>query len=282
MGTYLEQYLDLLKTLPNDLSRNLNLIGILDQRVESVRPHLDQTSEEAMKLLNTKKNLNSEEVHSLFNLLDARRLKELEMFDVTSEKIMLVEQAEETINSYLERLDEDLKKFEVELGPEAVQTVLEEEKAELRAEKDKDRSEVQLPRTVSHSISLADLKIRKGVRQTSSHHLADDRFEFGGSMFGVSGGVGRMHADHHKSRDDRGGLFAADDDDGPPVIYAPPRLPKPGEDVYCYCQMISDGEMIACDNKNCKIEWFHIQCLGLKKVPKGTWYCDQCKAQLGM
>ena len=29
------------------------------------------------------------------------------------------------------------------------------------------------------------------------------------------------------------------------------------EPVYCYCQRISFGDMIACDNENCNIEWFH-------------------------
>lgn len=28
-------------------------------------------------------------------------------------------------------------------------------------------------------------------------------------------------------------------------------------DVVCYCQSFSGGDMVACDNKQCKIEWFH-------------------------
>ena len=34
-----------------------------------------------------------------------------------------------------------------------------------------------------------------------------------------------------------------------------------GEDadnnLYCFCQRVSFGEMIGCDNEDCKYEWFH-------------------------
>ena len=36
------------------------------------------------------------------------------------------------------------------------------------------------------------------------------------------------------------------------------------------------GEMIMCDNSTCNIQWFHVDCLKLKAVPKGKWYCPNC------
>ncbi|KAL3880032.1 hypothetical protein ACJMK2_032304 [Sinanodonta woodiana] len=36
-------------------------------------------------------------------------------------------------------------------------------------------------------------------------------------------------------------------------------------------------DMIACDNKGCPTEWYHVQCVGLKLVPKGKWVCFKCK-----
>lgn len=73
------------------------------------------------------------------------------------------------------------------------------------------------------------------------------------------------------------------------------------EKLYCYCQSVSYGEMIGCDNDDCAKEWFHLDCLGLKQAPSGTWYCvrtfflprkghlqltffwtqDECKAAMG-
>ncbi|CAG8789006.1 2218_t:CDS:1, partial [Racocetra persica] len=28
---------------------------------------------------------------------------------------------------------------------------------------------------------------------------------------------------------------------------------------------------------NCPIEWYHLDCVGLKAVPEGRWFCDTCR-----
>lgn len=50
----------------------------------------------------------------------------------------------------------------------------------------------------------------------------------------------------------------------------------PNEPVYCFCNQVSFGDMIACDNANCAREWFHYPCVGLEEPPKGKWYCKEC------
>ncbi|CCJ29141.1 unnamed protein product [Pneumocystis jirovecii] len=50
--------------------------------------------------------------------------------------------------------------------------------------------------------------------------------------------------------------------------------------VYCFCQQVSYGEMIACDDSECVFEWFHYGCVGLKAPPNGKWFCsDACKTR---
>jgi hypothetical protein len=51
----------------------------------------------------------------------------------------------------------------------------------------------------------------------------------------------------------------------------------PNEPTYCICHQVSYGEMIACDNPDCPIEWFHIGCMGLNSIPKGKWFCPKCQ-----
>jgi hypothetical protein len=53
------------------------------------------------------------------------------------------------------------------------------------------------------------------------------------------------------------------------------------EELFCICRGPSYGEMIACDYSKCKIEWFHMPCLGLNKKPTGKWYCTECTILLG-
>lgn len=41
----------------------------------------------------------------------------------------------------------------------------------------------------------------------------------------------------------------------------------PNEPRYCYCNRVSFGEMVGCDGDKCKIEWFHLECVGLRSAP---------------
>lgn len=60
-----------------------------------------------------------------------------------------------------------------------------------------------------------------------------------------------------------------------------PDMPiDPDEPTYCFCNQVSFGEMVGCDNDSCEKEWFHYQCVGLKTQPKGKWYCADCTAKL--
>ncbi|KAI1124181.1 hypothetical protein F5Y10DRAFT_37176 [Nemania abortiva] len=54
------------------------------------------------------------------------------------------------------------------------------------------------------------------------------------------------------------------------------------EPLYCYCNGVSYGEMVACDAEDCEREWFHLDCVGLKAAPPPSmkWYCDNCKDRL--
>lgn len=49
------------------------------------------------------------------------------------------------------------------------------------------------------------------------------------------------------------------------------------DELYCFCQQVSYGAMVACDNPNCNYEWFHYNCVGLKEPPVGVWYCPECR-----
>ncbi|PWN93783.1 hypothetical protein FA10DRAFT_264383 [Acaromyces ingoldii] len=48
---------------------------------------------------------------------------------------------------------------------------------------------------------------------------------------------------------------------------------------YCFCNNVSYGDMIGCDDEDCEREWFHLGCVGLLKPPQGLWYCDDCAAK---
>ena len=44
------------------------------------------------------------------------------------------------------------------------------------------------------------------------------------------------------------------------------QLPKK---KYCHCGGPEEGAVIACENEDCIIEWFHTDCLRIGKFPQG-------------
>ena len=74
-----------------------------------------------------------------------------------------------------------------------------------------------------------------------------------------------------------------DDNDDIPMLFTNSKdnkkssaIPVANEPVYCVCKERSHGLMVACDNLDCAIEWFHIDCVGMTKLPKDKWYCPFC------
>ena len=54
--------------------------------------------------------------------------------------------------------------------------------------------------------------------------------------------------------------------------------PDPNDyDLYCNCRRKSSGNMILCDNINCRVGWFHYKCVKLIIPPKYDWFCPNCK-----
>ncbi|KAG8966344.1 hypothetical protein FRC03_012141 [Tulasnella sp. 419] len=81
---------------------------------------------------------------------------------------------------------------------------------------------------------------------------------------------------------DRGDEDDEDDEDG--VGKSDALLPvHPNEPRYCYCNQVSFGDMIGCDNPDCEREWFHYSCVGVREAPKPDrkWYCKDCTGLFG-
>ena len=64
--------------------------------------------------------------------------------------------------------------------------------------------------------------------------------------------------------------IAAAPDDGGRIKGGPGSEP-----TYCFCNNVSYGDMIACDNEACMYEWFHFSCVGITRKPNPgeLWYC---------
>jgi hypothetical protein len=84
---------------------------------------------------------------------------------------------------------------------------------------------------------------------------------------------GALGACHLVMREPSGGPCHA----GPPAISASQCCTP-----HCMWHLVA-GEMIACDNPDCPVEWFHLGCVGLtsQNRPRGKWFCPECRAVSG-
>lgn len=48
-------------------------------------------------------------------------------------------------------------------------------------------------------------------------------------------------------------------------------------ELFYLCNQPEYGKMIACDNEDCDIVWFHYPCVNVKRKPRGKWFCPDCK-----
>ncbi|KAL7388224.1 hypothetical protein ABVT39_009441 [Epinephelus coioides] len=58
------------------------------------------------------------------------------------------------------------------------------------------------------------------------------------------------------------------------------RTAENKENLWCLCSGPEELEdMVACDNKNCAIQWFHLSCVGLDPTTAAgvSWFCDACQ-----
>ncbi|CAJ0941859.1 unnamed protein product, partial [Mesorhabditis belari] len=140
-------------------------------------------------------------------------------------------------NSSIQRLNKPRGRVPISSSSSSIAST-KAEKAEARKE---EREEIKAQRKEQASINA------QGKKRVSSRVTAIT------SMLGVKRGA---NGNRKGERDDEG---------------------TTDEPTYCQCSRISFGEMVCCDNQKCEIEWFHFECVDLKRKPTGKWYCPSCR-----
>jgi len=51
------------------------------------------------------------------------------------------------------------------------------------------------------------------------------------------------------------------------------------QETWCYCNTEESGTMILCENEQCPIKWFHVECLRITTIPKKKWFCPECRKE---
>lgn len=274
VGNYVEEYLDLVESLPLDLQRCVSHMREIDAKYQEILKELDE---------NYEKHIQESDPVQRKRLLHWIQRSLIRTEELGDEKIQIAGQMVDLVENRCRQLEwqgelfhacQDSPESTVSVGsaPSAVTTVpmTPLSTSLLSVSKpcvDKRRDEIQS--TVDKSGGKRSRRQKNGSdNRENSNYVVDHNEELGSctpkEKKAKTSSTSSKKKKRSKSKQDR--------------EPSPTDLPiDPNEPTYCLCEQVSYGEMIGCDNDECTIEWFHFSCVGLHHKPKGKWYCPKCR-----
>ncbi|GMF46275.1 unnamed protein product [Phytophthora fragariaefolia] len=228
----------------------------------------------------TKGDATEEELRSLIEADEAvKTLQEKHALVVQKldEKIAIAAQSYDIVDHHIRRLDRDLESYQALL--KASGEYQEDSRPQRKKQKLAAASAAQQLSQQSHATTPHVASVRsKNSSAVSSGGGLKDKAATPAVSKASSGGSSSSRKRSVAETTAVVPVAAAE-----PVLLASEDLPiDPNEPIYCSCRRVSFGQMVGCDNDDCKYEWFHFGCVGLTDQPAGKWYCQDCKAQLGI
>ncbi|KAI8061042.1 hypothetical protein BC940DRAFT_310675 [Gongronella butleri] len=245
---YLDDYIDTIESLPLELQRNFTLLRELDGYAQEL---IDTTAKQAIDLID---HIQDYDASTRVDQLKQFALLLTEALQRGEEKVTLAKATFDSVERHCNRLDANLVKFEEEhVGwPEPITSL---------------PGMAPSSRFLKENIQMRDRAITHLRRQDRKDKV--DRKD----------GTKKFRKIHDPTKGNKDAKPKAKNTAGKKTASPDPPI-DPSEPLYCYCQQVSFGEMVGCDNADCDLEWFHLACVNLKTVPKGKWYCYTCSAKM--
>ncbi|XP_026104312.1 inhibitor of growth protein 1-like [Carassius auratus] len=271
---YVEEYLELLESLPLDLQRCVSLMKEIDARYQEILNELDEAYE---------KHCQESDPVQRRRLLHCIQRSLIRTEELGDEKIQIAGQMVEMVENRSRQLDWQSELFQAcQDSPESTVSVgsIPSANASITmtpvsasmlsvSKPSVDRRRDETPASVDKSGGKRSRRQKNGSEsRENSNYGMEPNEEFGSGVSkekkAKTSSTSAKKKKRSKSKQDR--------------EPSPTDLPiDPNEPTYCLCEQVSYGEMIGCDNDECTIEWFHFSCVGLHHKPKGKWYCPKCR-----
>ncbi|KAI8992529.1 hypothetical protein BDB01DRAFT_778745 [Pilobolus umbonatus] len=259
-----------IEAVPLDLQRNFTLMRELDGYAQEL---IETVSKEAIYLIDNIRdmdpNIRLDKLKHLSTIL-TETLKRGE------EKVALAKSTYDAVDRHCNRLDADLVKFEEDqtVGDSRITTLpgLQPSARSLKEGADvreRTNKRMEREREKLKGDKRKRQKVKDGNNTQPTSVLRAQTIKEPRSLKNLE----KEKVKHTYNTGKNG--------NGKPKTVVPADLTiDPNEPLYCYCQQVSYGEMVACDNTDCEIEWFHLACVDLKTVPKGKWFCNNCQLKM--
>ncbi|GBG90735.1 hypothetical protein CBR_g51242 [Chara braunii] len=256
--TYLKEYMDSVASLPGELQQNFLRIRALDCRSQELHQNIaEQCTLRLEEVMARNARFGGEGGggdHKSAAIV-AERTAAIERDQIlgmklANEKVTLAMKTYDLVDGHIRRLDKDMRKLEEQLK--------------------KEREFLGDAATDMKMLAFLGRPTGDGTDGSKAAAVGE-----GGGAGGLSGEAGGAELGGGGGGGGGGGAATVTR-----MVHLDLDLPvDPNEPTYCLCNQVSYGEMIACDNPSCKIEWFHFECVGLTSSddrPKGKWYCPTC------
>ncbi|DAZ98548.1 TPA: hypothetical protein N0F65_007047 [Lagenidium giganteum] len=233
MGTYLEDYLESIYMLPSEIKRNFDLMRELDKTsyplIEELKTshkrYLVDARKKVMERLSdqSQEEPSQEELRALIEsdaALEELRSKHQRAVQKLDEKIAIAAQSYDIVDHHIQRLDRALEEYAALL---------------------KQSGEFEDDKTVKKKkiVQQVVVPVKKPVVEKSSSS--------------------RKRSATDALLDAAPAIAAATAAAAVPVVVTEDLPIDPNEPVYCHCRRVSFGQMVGCDNDDCKYEWFHFE-----------------------
>eukprot|EP00696_Hemimastix_kukwesjijk_P017799 gnl/Hemi2/6540_TR2233_c0_g1_i1.p1 gnl/Hemi2/6540_TR2233_c0_g1~~gnl/Hemi2/6540_TR2233_c0_g1_i1.p1 ORF type:complete len:210 (-),score=18.34 gnl/Hemi2/6540_TR2233_c0_g1_i1:396-1025(-) len=117
MGTYLEDFLEAVSSLPSELNRNFTLMGELDSKTQVLLEKVDENTNQLVSRIHARPSKKGPRavLQDEDNMVQGIKTDYCTCLELADEKVALAIQTYDMIDSYIRRLDNDLGQFESEL-----------------------------------------------------------------------------------------------------------------------------------------------------------------------
>lgn len=276
--SYLDEFLETIEPLQASTRSTFAEIAQLDERINTTLDEAQAAVDEVVRRATSKVAIESvrRQYHEFIHLQASAQ-------EFSEKKLALASSAHESIENVIEDLDKRLLEFEAQLRKEGRWPGASPPAVGRNAGKppvvaaEKVSSALRTTAVTEPSAALPPkLPQKSRRRETIPANPATPRVA---ALATARAAAGAGTTTATPTVDKTGDTVIEDDKSGEAMKS---ETVADGEQVatdgtlYCTCRGPSAGEMVACEGKKCKIEWFHFECVGLKEAPKGTWYCPTC------
>ncbi|XP_023931124.1 inhibitor of growth protein 1-like isoform X2 [Lingula anatina] len=296
-ATYLDNYLDCLDSLPDDLQRVISQMRELDAQTIDIMNDLEHHHENYQ---------NENDVNSVKRSIIQVQRCLIKTTEIGDEKLHLVSQIIEFIENRTRQLEQDLENLDSVLSPVQAPSAgkTDNTKTSSKSSVGKDPSSHMIldhrddTQMSNKSNSSTSVKKEKKEISSATSIAATVAAVAAGTTTPITSDVEPkmekvMQKRQRRQKRERTESVSKEEEkkeEKEKVKKKKKRKVKkekedqrienpidPEEPTFCLCDQISYGEMIACDNEQCEIEWFHFNCVQLSTKPKGKWFCPNCR-----